>query len=177
MSSKLNKKSSNPSVAYLLSGKCVLSRGQVRGCDAYHGPLRGCRLARVVFHEMPKNSFFVGGKARTILSGLGLIRLPAQLRTHPTSWAWARRRHRRPLRRPGSPLRRSSHDRRLPRVCPQRSAHPDPLSGDGRIRFTQRVLSGDAMCPGQFRSSGGSRTWLRATIHLSVQRTDRSLPV
>ena len=39
----------------------------MRACGAYHGPLRGCRLAQfyasVVFHELPKNSFFVGGKA------------------------------------------------------------------------------------------------------------------
>lgn len=64
---KLTKENSNASVAYLLSGKCVLSRGQARACDAYHGPLRGRRpawfYASIVFHELPRNSFFVGGKA------------------------------------------------------------------------------------------------------------------
>src|ERR1700755_2242657 len=48
ISPKLKKDNSNASVAYLLSGKCVLSRGQVRACDAYYGPLRGCRLAPVL---------------------------------------------------------------------------------------------------------------------------------
>jgi len=71
-------------VAYLLSGKCLLSEDKcafaTRITDLYADVGLPRCYASVVFHELPRTSFFIGGKGKqTILSGFGLIRLLAQL--------------------------------------------------------------------------------------------------
>ena len=84
ISSRPDKEKSNASVSYLLSGECVLIRRQVRACDAYHGPLRGCRLApllckRCLSRVAEELVLCRRTRQQTILSGFGLIRLLAQL--------------------------------------------------------------------------------------------------